>query len=325
MDDRVTLRALRLPDDLPALVEIANAGFEADGIERRVAEHVLAGWLAHPSERFDAARDVLLAEAAGSLVANAVGGWEQDNDGGRNYEIWCQVRPDQRGRGIGRLLQERMEAHQRSLAAAAPAGIELRLQSWTDDREIGRAALLGHFGYVPVRWHAEMERPLADLPSSPLTDGLEFRPAREELLRRYWEVDVEVFRDHWGGINDTETGFTHFREDPRRDISLWAVVHAGDEVVALASNRIDRVENEKLGVSRGWINGVAVRRAWRRQGVGSAVVAESMRLLSAAGIETGRLGVDTDNPHGAMAIYERLGFRRVAGGAVYRKPLEVDR
>jgi ribosomal protein S18 acetylase RimI-like enzyme len=50
-----------------------------------------------------------------------------------------------------------------------------------------------------------------------------------------------------------------------------------------------------------------------------------MRLLAGAGMQVGRLGVDTGNQHGAMAIYERLGFSQVAGGAVYRKPLEMDR
>jgi mycothiol synthase len=325
VDDRVTLRPLRLPDDLPALVEVANLAFAAEGVERRASEKVMAAWFGHPDDQFDAARDVVLAEADGAVLAYAVGGWEEDNDGGRNYAISCQVRPDWRRRGIGSALQERMESHQRGLAAGHPPDLLKRMDVWADAREASKVALLERFGYAAVRWWAQMDRPLSDLPAAVLPDGLEFRPAREELLRRYWETDVEVFRDHWGGVDDTETALAELRDDPRRDISLWAIVHEGDEIVALASNRIDHAENELLGVQRGWINGVAVRRAWRRRGVGSAVVAESMRLLAGAGMQVGRLGVDTGNQHGAMAIYERLGFSQVAGGAVYRKPLEMDR
>ena len=33
------------------------------------------------------------------------------------------------------------------------------------------------------------------------------------------------------------------------------------------------------------------------------------------------LGVDTENTSGALRLYERCGFRRVRGGAIYRKPL----
>jgi mycothiol synthase len=319
----VSLRPPRLPDDLPALVEVANLAFAAEDVERRASEKVMAGWFGHPDDQFDAARDVVVAEADGAVLAFAVGGWEEDNDGGRNYAIFCQVHPDWRRRRIGSALQEHMESHQRGLAAGQPVDLLKRMDVWANAVEVSKIALLERFGYAAVRWWAQMDRPLTDLPTPVLPDGLEFRPAREELLRRYWEVDVEVFRDHWGGVDDTETALAELRDDPRRDISLWAIVHDGDEIVALASNRIDRAENELLGVQRGWINGVAVRRAWRRRGVGSAVVAESLRLLAGAGMQTGRLGVDTENSHGAMAIYERLGFREVAGGAIYRKPFEV--
>ena len=36
---------------------------------------------------------------------------------------------------------------------------------------------------------------------------------------------------------------------------------------------------------------------------------------------TARLGVDAENPHGALGLYESLGFSVVERGRIYRKPL----
>jgi ribosomal protein S18 acetylase RimI-like enzyme len=38
-------------------------------------------------------------------------------------------------------------------------------------------------------------------------------------------------------------------------------------------------------------------------------------------MEAANLGVDATNPHGAVGIYEKLGFRVTQEGRVYRKPL----
>ena len=37
------------------------------------------------------------------------------------------------------------------------------------------------------------------------------------------------------------------------------------------------------------------------------------------------LGVDSDNPSGALALYERAGFQVHRRSAAYRKPMEVAR
>ena len=55
--------------------------------------------------------------------------------------------------------------------------------------------------------------------------------------------------------------------------------------------------------------------------LGRALVAESLRVLRDAGAETARLGVDAENPHGALGLYETLGFGVVQRGRIYRKPL----
>jgi len=314
-------RHLQRPTDDSTIAALANAGFAADGIEFRLSVEQVSTWLDHPS-RMDPTRDILLAEVNGSEVAYAEGGWEQDNDGGRNYSSWGQVHPDWRRRGLGTALLHWTEARQRTVAASHPPNVERRLQSWSDEGETGRLALLEKNGYQVARYAFEMERPtLDDLPGFTLPAGVEIRPAREANLRQAWELEVEVFRDHWGAIDDSEDAFERLKADPGRDISLWVLAWHGDEIIGQVLNRINTQANAELGRQRGRVNSVGVRRAWRRQGIGQSLVAASLHVLRNAGMTSATLGVDAENPHGALGIYESVGFRVAKRERVYRKPL----
>jgi mycothiol synthase len=314
-------RRLQHPADDAVLSGLINAGNAADAIPHRLTPAQVASWLDHPS-RMELDEDLLIAEVDGVPVAYAEGGWEQDNDGGRNYSTWGQVHPDWRRRGLGTALLRWVEDRQARVAATHPAGVEQRLQSWANESEAGRLALLERHGYEIVRYDYEMERPnLDDIPELPLPEGIELRPARDEDLRRFWETEVEVFRDHWGAIDDSEAAFEQMRADPRREIGLWVVAWEGDEIVGQVLNRIDREANAELGLERGWVNSVGVRRAWRRRGIARSLVAKSLRVLRDAGMTTAGLGVDAENATGALGVYEAVGFAVLRTERVYRKPL----
>jgi len=45
--------------------------------------------------------------------------------------------------------------------------------------------------------------------------------------------------------------------------------------------------------------------------------------LLAAGMDEAALGVDAENPTGALHVYENLGFRRTRTGVQYRKPMRA--
>jgi ribosomal protein S18 acetylase RimI-like enzyme len=313
-------RGIQRPADDAAIAELVNAGMKANGIRHRLAQAQISSWLDHPSN-LDLAADLLFAEVDGKVVAYTEGGWEQDNDGGRNYSIWGEVHPDWRRRGLGTALLRWMEQRQRRVAATHPA-IEKRLESWASEAEAGRVALLEGHGYEIVRYDYEMERPnLDDIRPLPLPEGIELRPALEEHMRAIWELEVEAFRDHWGAVDDSEANFERKRDDPRRDMSLWVIAWEGEQIVGMVVNRVDHEANAELGMKRGWINSVGVCRAWRRRGIARALVAESLRVLRDAGMTSAGLGVDAQNPHGALGVYEASGFKVVRTDRVYRKPI----
>jgi mycothiol synthase len=59
-----------------------------------------------------------------------------------------------------------------------------------------------------------------------------------------------------------------------------------------------------------WVTTVGTRRAWRGKGVASWLMTDALRKIASAedGFERAILGVDQENPTGALRVYRRLGF-----------------
>ena len=96
----------------------------------------------------------------------------------------------------------------------------------------------------------------------------------------------------------------------------------GDEVAGGIINDIDRNQNAALGVERGWLQSVFTRRRWRRRGLATALIAESLRVLLDRGMTSAALGVDADNPSGAFGLYEGLGFEVDSRATAWRRSFE---
>ena len=196
---------------------------------------------------------------------------------------------------------------------------------WTNQQAAGALALAASEGFVPVRWFFEMERPgldrdLPELP--PMPDGLEVRPITPDKEWQLWLADTEAFQDHWGGFDASEAAFRRWVEGPHWQRELCVVAWDGDEIAGGVVNTIYAEENEALGVKRGRLDSVFTRRAWRKRGLARALIARSLHLLAAQGLDNAALGVDADNPSGALGLYESFGFRVMQRGQAWRRPLE---
>jgi ribosomal protein S18 acetylase RimI-like enzyme len=89
----------------------------------------------------------------------------------------------------------------------------------------------------------------------------------------------------------------------------------------MVQNYIDAEQNAKFNRKRGYTENIAVRRPYRKQGLASALIARSLKMLKELGMEEAALGVDAENLSGALRLYENLGFRTVKRSTDYRKPL----
>jgi ribosomal protein S18 acetylase RimI-like enzyme len=134
-----------------------------------------------------------------------------------------------------------------------------------------------------------------------------------------WDADIEAFQDHWGGFDHSEEQLQRWLSSPSNDLSLWLVAFDGDEIAGGVINSIDAQQNEAMGFRRGWLSSVFTRRAWRRRGVARALIARSLLLHRERGMTSAALGVDADNPSGALGLYEGVGFAVNYRATAWRK------
>ena len=314
------LRTYRGPSDVASLVAVCNAAERADGTNELTDIERLAHHYANLDD-FDAHRDVFVAQVGGRMVACSEL-TRTLSDGTPIFGSYGYVVPEWRRRGLGRTLLHLTEANARSRANAERSTTPAQLGSWSTEDGTGNMALLAAEGYTIVRWFFEMERPdLVAIPPAPLPPDLELRPVPEGRRRDVLLASFEAFRDHWGSHEPTEADIRRILGHPATDPDLWQVAWAGDEVAGSVLPTIHPADNLALGVERGWLDQVSVRRQWRRRGVAHSLIAAALRELAQRGMHRAVLGVDAHNPNGALGLYEGLGFRTIKRAMAYRKPI----
>jgi mycothiol synthase len=323
----VAMRPFAGDEDVRVFVEIANAGNREDGVHELVTLEGMRNWVGYPSRTFDAAQDVAVVTVDDRPIAYGWTTWVDSSDGVRDYSTRGHVHPAWRRRGIGTAILRRNEARLRRLAAEHGTDRPRMYSAFAPDGRLGAVALLREQGYQPVRYFFDMVRPsLDELVVPDLPEGIEIRPvAGREHMRKLFDADVEAFLDHWGGFDATDQAFEQWLADPDYDPALFVVAWESDDVAGAVVNVINEAENEALGRKRGLLDSVFVRRQWRGRGLAYALVMHSLRLLRDRGQTSAWLGVDAENPNGALRLYEKAGFAVDTRAAAYRKPMETDR
>jgi mycothiol synthase len=318
-------RALRGPVDYRVLANIGQRANLADHVEDVLTVDEVASELA-PTSTFDPSLDVLIAEIEGRPVAWQWTLWKVQ-DGQYHYKLRGYVSPGWRRRGIGRELLRRGERRLRQVAAGHPAGWERFFGAGCPASRVGKVALFVSEGYRPVRHFYTMLRGSLDtLPEAHLPAGFELRPVRPEHWRAIWEANEEAFRDHWGNAEHTSEDFARMQSQADFDPSLWQVAWhmASNQVAGVAINSIPAAANSAHNYQRGLVENLSVRRPWRKHGLGRALLVASLRALRARGQTEVRLGVDAQNPSGALRLYEAVGFIPIDHSLVLLKPMETQ-
>jgi len=318
----LTFRRLRLPDDLEPLVDLFNAANELDEVEDRSDVAGLAAWYA-AAAGYDPLRDCLIAEVGDVVIGYGKIHWVDDTDGGRNYASWGAVHPEWRRRGLGRAILRANHRRLREIGAThdlAP-DVARRFETWAAESQVGAMALLESEGFTVARSFFEMLRPnLDDVAEFPLPEGIDVRPMQAEHHRQVWEADIEAFSDHWGGLDTSDQTFQRFFSGPSFEPDIWRVAWDGDQVAGSVSNVVMREFNDVTGARRGLLAAVSVRRPWRGRGLARALVSLSLIALRERGMAEAVLGVDADNPTGAVGVYAANGFVVHRRELSYRKP-----
>ena len=317
----VTYRLFRDVSDYARLADLITSANLHDQIPWVATAHQLETEIG-TSQSIDPTQDILFAEVQGHVVA-AVEVDRVVRDDTPMYEMEGFVAPNLRRLRLGQALLTWSLARIRQRAASEDPGSNVTVAGGSEDQETGHRALLMGAGFKPVRHFFLMRRPsLDDVPDAPLPAGLEVRPVLEDQRRAIITAEFEAFRDHWGAREVTEDRIQTTLNMAELDTDLWVVAWEGDQIAGVVENWIWADENQKLGFKRGWLERISVRRPWRRRGLARALTAMSLVRLREAGMEEGMLGVDSENPNGALGLYEGLGFEVHSRAAAYHRALD---
>lgn len=318
----LTFRHPRFPEDYPGITEVFNAVADADAMYHRLSVEDVQHWYEHTTG-WDPRVDEVIVELDGRIVGYGDVRHHSDTDGTPVFQMGGALHPDVRRRGIGTALLAYNEA--RAWERAEREVIEDRpilLNAWATDDGAGTIALLEGAGYQVARYFFDMMRSTLDhIPGLPMPDGLEIRPVAPGDHRRIFAADCEAFRDHWGGIDESDAAFENFFTGFGFRPDLWRVAWDGPEVAGVVMCRVMTAYNEEHGVQRVEVSGVSVRRPWRGRGLARALVADALRGARRAGLTSATLGVDVANPTGALGVYEAVGFVVDRRSRAYRRQL----
>jgi mycothiol synthase len=245
-----------------------------------------------------------------------------------HVRIFCygKVHPDHADKGLASVLLNWAEARARCSIQLAPAEAQVMLLG-----NILSCDQAGHENYQKSgfslvresnRMSIELDRELSE-PVWP--DGI---MVRNFVLGQDDEIMIqalrESFSDHWGFVERPfEAELVSFRHrwsnDPDFDPDLYFLAVEGDEIagVSLCYRKIE--EDPEMG----WVGSLGVRRAWRRKGIGLALLLNSFQELRRIGKKRAGLGVDADNLTGATHLYEKAGMQSIPGWgwSVYAKEI----
>jgi mycothiol synthase len=252
----------------------------------------------------DLARDAWLVELDGCLT-----GYVAVHTDPHRY-VDGYVHPDFWARGIGTRLIELVET-------------DARRRGWSTLRngvlaEDDRAhELLRSRGYRDIRHFYRMTIELDEPPPGPVWPaGFSVAPVEYATDADAFHAALdEAFAQEWGHEREREVDWRARREGQGFDPTLWFAVKHDDEIVAAAA-----CDEERFGM--GWIASIGVRDAWRKRGLGLALLLHAFGELYRRGQRRIGLGVDAQNPTGATRLYERVGMKVAWSAAMFEKELE---
>ena len=297
--------------DVPAWAELLRAAEEVDQEDEHYSEEDLAEELADPL--IDAERGTLAGFDGAALVALGQLRVRSGADPVHKMGYRGVVHPAYRGRGLGtRLLTWAPGAAKPLHAEVFPeARLELNTGHISTNTQAGE--LFVRHGYRPTRYYNGMRRDLGpDLPPVVAVQGIDIVGYSPELDAEAFEVKNETFKDHWGSTPFTPEQWQNMYSQSvsfRPDLSFLAIDGASGQAMGVILSKYYEADTAATGRRDAYIAVVGTLRAARGRGVATALLSTAMHAARGAGFDTASLGVDSQNPTGALGVYERAGLR----------------
>jgi mycothiol synthase len=302
--------------DLAKFVEMGNLAFESaerpDRITVEMMEYQLQVPMIHPEEDFFIAEN-----GDGQILGGAL-----SRTNSRTGEAIGQVMvhpADEEAKVFTALLDRSDTQLTQRLHSEADVATTLYIH-----RPLGLPtpervnSLIGR-GYFEVRQFYEMAIELHE-PRAPavMPPGVRLRAfERERDALSLYQAHQETFRDHWGHFEDAPFDEWERRfSQPVYNAELYHLAWDGDQLAGYAMCSLDSADPTK-----GSVDTLGVRRPWRGQGLGMALLQYSFTDFQQRGCKEVALGVDASSKTNAVALYERAGMHVAWKTSLYRRVL----
>ncbi|MEV1329018.1 GNAT family N-acetyltransferase [Micromonospora costi] len=297
-------------DDVPAILAVVHAAdtfavgypdFDAADVEAALTAPYV-----------DPSRDSWLAlDPDGTVV-----GWASiDNPTGVGREfVEVYVDPERGGQVREPLLARQLDRVAERAAERGLPALTVRCAVFEPERDWDRS--LRDAGFTLAKRYVRMRRSLADLPAEPPPPpGVTVRPVRpdDELdLREFHRIFDAAFRD----TPDYEPlGYAEWRKRISQQGTTWDewFVAEVDGVPAGALQSSDQA----LDQDEGFVRSLSVLPAFRRRGVGAALLRRAFARYAEKGRTAAGLGVDLTNPTAPLSLYRSVGLRETRWTDMY--------
>ncbi len=293
--------------DLTSVLWVQRAAVLADfGASRLTEDDLRATW---EGETLALATDTWVACASDGTVVGYAEAAQTEQP------VWALiwVQPDQRGRGIEPALLARAEARTRDHGGATTL-----LGRASDTNEAARRAY-AQAGYGPYLSFQIMQIDLdGPPPASQLPGGLTVRafvPDQDDTATYAADEESAEDKGYHDPLSFADWCTRMGRHAAHFDPSLWFLAWDGADLAGVALNYVEAATNT------GWVDHLGVRRPWRKQGLGKALLLHTFGAFYDRGIRTVKLSVDSGSLTHAPRLYTQVGMRIIQLYHIYRKEL----
>lgn len=306
----VSLRPLA-HSDIPAWTDLLAAIEEVDRTGEHHAPADLVEQMANPV--VDVGQDFVGAFAADARMVGYYSVLPRGvTDGYYRVDVQGSVLPVRRGQGVGTMLATGMVERSLQVRDERRPDLPARVLAAGLSSDVAQADLLASVGMHGERWTFTMRTSLDAIPpANPLPHGYWLRGYDEPMADALRRAHNAAFVDHPNFTPWTEIVWRQFVTESRSfRPNLCFVVSAdgSDEIVAYVQTAEFDADFAATGRREAYVGKVGTLPGHRGNGLATALLGHALHAYRDAGYDDALLSVDSENPTGALGIYQRIGF-----------------
>lgn len=315
-----TMRPASLADAEPTTAFLNIWSRHKLGAEKFTLNNTQAEWRSPGFDLTNATRLVISPEGQ---IVGCIEVWDI-NDTPVSVWVWARVHPKFEGLGIGTALMTWGEGRARQAISRVPPNARVVMHTGCLSKEHATQALFTNLGMEPIRHFWKMRIDFNQpIPQATWPNGITIQTFKEmdDLTKICRAVD-DAFKDHWGHVDEPEEKsikrWQHWVEsDENFNPALWFLAMDGEEIAGMSLCTHKDYEMNQLG----YVDTLGVRRPWRKQGLGLALLHHSFTEMQNLGKAGCRLDVDASSLTGATRLYEKAGMHVDRQSNTYEKEL----